>query len=431
VCVSLHLVFFKELPVEYSVAKKFSLLLFYEKLSASAPVVHALHAKGLEVIAVDNHNDLVNQINKKSIDLVGLSVNHANEAAVSQLLTNSFIPFFMFGEDTTAATARKLNACTAEIKIPGVVSSYTIWMHIAHFVKEKTEANSDAVKGKVVVFGGPKKEGVGTVNVATPAHISTAPSIADGEIKIMDAPTQTIVRGTLKILEAEKQRLGKISTQVSKKFQEQLLRVIGEWTPHELSSKDKFPAMEKIKVIPIRNENEKGLLLFAGDRPVDNLHLEFLRNAISEKIEGPDFECGEVYEFDMSIPDICGWSNENCLFSFVYDRGARCLVSYLKRDDILPDFVHTENFEMSGVSIDDLPPRPTLDFDLFLYFNRNDKLVPYIKKGDVINQDKLQSRPGMKILYFKDEDRKKLNSIFIEAVLKTTFDRFKAKLPPL
>jgi hypothetical protein len=434
------------------VSKKFSLLLLFNKISASAAVVHALNAKGLDTVAVDNNKDFISFINKHSFDLIGLSVNHPNEAAIAKVLTDgSQIPFFNFAEDSEKATTEKLRTAAGKVKIPGATSSYTIWLNIASFVKEKSEANPSS--GRVIVFGPKEDEDIGTVNVAEAAAIRegkiimaeappTAPdgqivmaettATREGEIIMVEVPTATSSGGVVSLVQDEEVRLGKIATPISQHLRGHFLQVLSPWGGHLLKTNEKpFPPVQSLKVVPIHNDGEKGLLVFAGDRDVVKGHIDSLKEKICHGKKPSEIECGDFYEFDIPSTDIMHWSLENCLFSYVYNDNGRMLVSYLKRNNIYPDFVRTEDGEMCGVNIEDIPPVTFVDFDLFIYFNRNERVLPYIKHGDSINQEKLQSKPGLKTLYCKTDDCGKLTRLFIEVAVRKMFKNPKEKSPAL
>jgi hypothetical protein len=435
------------------VSKKFSLLLLFNKISASSAVVHALNAKGLDTVAVDNNKDFISFINKHSFDLIGLSVNHPNESAIAKVLTDgNQIPFFNFAEDSEKVTTEKLRSATGKVKIPGATSSYTIWLNIASFVKEKSDTNASS--GKVIVFG-PKEENeeLGTVNVAeaaairegkiiiaeTPAPnedgqivVAEAAPTREGEIIMVEVPTATSAGGIVRVVEDEEIRVGKIATPISRHLSDHFLQVLAPWQGHLLKATEKsFPPVQSLKVVPIHNDGEKGLLIFAGDHQIEISDIESLKQKICNNKKPSEIECGDFYEFEISSTDIMRWSLENCLFSYVYSDHCRMLVSYLKRDKIYPDFIRTEDGEMCGVNIEDLPPVPFLDFDLYIYFNRNERILPYIKHGDSINQEKLQSKPGLKMLYCKNEDCGKLTRLFIDVAVRKMFKNPKAKSPSL
>ena len=131
-------------------AKAFTLLLFYNKISTSPPVTHALADKGIHVLTVDKSADLANYIKTREIDMVGLSVSHPNESSVAEILkSNTKIPYFVFAEDGHRTTKDLLDSNKAETKILGVASGYTIWKSISPSVKNKTGLQ----EGKIILSG--------------------------------------------------------------------------------------------------------------------------------------------------------------------------------------------------------------------------------------------------------------------------------------
>lgn len=133
--------------------KHFTLILLYDKMVASLPVAQALKEKGIDVHVSQNAGELIQTIASKSVDMVGLSVNHASSRSLIQVLREkTSVKILIFGEDKAHTTVERIDRMDADFKVQGVATAYNVWMKIAHVVKNKMKESDN--NGNILYSGG-------------------------------------------------------------------------------------------------------------------------------------------------------------------------------------------------------------------------------------------------------------------------------------
>lgn len=133
--------------------KSFTLILLYDKISASLPVAQALKEKDIDVHIAQNAGELIQSIATRDVDMVGLSVNHASSRSLIQVLREKTqVKILIFGEDKALSTAEKVDRFDGDFKVLGMATAYNIWMKIALPVKNKLKDNE--TNGNILYSGG-------------------------------------------------------------------------------------------------------------------------------------------------------------------------------------------------------------------------------------------------------------------------------------
>lgn len=389
-------------------AKTFTLLLLYNKLSASIPVAHALTEKGLQVLAVDNSTDLAQYMRTREVDFVGLSVSHANAENVYGLLKNSpaKIPLFAFAEEDSRAAKDKLGASQAEMKIQGVASGYTIWKAISNIVKNKVGVQD----GKIILSG--MKDDIDL-------------ELGDVIIKKEDSATEAN-HVVLKTGDERFENLGKVYTEDMKKLMDCVRRFIGRPGSHEIQETDKLDPIDKMTAFIVGSHSEHGILLM-GNSKGEHLTkdtIDSLLETIKKEFKGLPFKVEDVFQLDVKSSDICAWARQHSLFTFLYNNNTS-FASLLKCGRLFPELVPTQQPEMRSMRLEYLPIQDIADFDIYLYFSRNDKLLPFIKKGEeAATKIRRMLDRGLHIVFIHEADRLRLHTAcvqdFIQGALNFT-----------
>jgi methylmalonyl-CoA mutase cobalamin-binding subunit len=143
--------------ISMSHAKNFTLIMLYDKMAASLPVAQALKEKNIDVHVVQNAGELIQSIASKTVDMVGLSVNHASSRSLIQVLREkTTVKILVFGEDKSPNTSERIDRADADFKVLGVATAYNIWMKIAQVVKTRMKENDN--NGHILYGGKTKSE---------------------------------------------------------------------------------------------------------------------------------------------------------------------------------------------------------------------------------------------------------------------------------
>lgn len=366
-------------------------------------MVHSLKEKGIDAFAVDNLSDLINFIKDNHVDYVGLSVNHPNENTLVETLKASKAPFFSFAEDALPLSAKKLAASAAPTKVTGVASAYTLWMILGPIVKARS-TNKDNFGGKVILASSQEKETyLGAVNVEDYKY-----TMADGTIVQLGST----------------EKLGVVATLNVKLLKDALQRTLTPLRARDLNKGEKFAPYQKITVFSVVNEGDDGLLIVAsnGSEFTPEPRINHVRDTLVKEMNNKNFKVGAVVDMAFASTDITEWIRSYCQFSYVYsDNGQTQIAGFFNCKEVLPKFSREEN-GMYSTQVRTLPLNLALVCDLYLYFNRNEKLLPYIKQGDVITKDKLERLEvsGVEDVHVREEDKPKLETFMFGLILNTT-----------
>lgn len=359
-------------------------------------MAHALTEKGIQVLAVDNSKDLAQYMKTREIDLVGLSVSHPNSDTVYDLLKNAKIPLFTFAEEGSRVSKEKLDANHAELKVQGVASGYTIWKSISHLVRTKVGVQ----EGKIILSGMKEEDEL---------------DLGDVIIK-KEEDNDEAQHVILRTGDERFAYLGKVYTEDMKKLMDCVRRFIGRNGSHEIQEHDKIGQVTKMTAFIVGSHSEHAILLMGSTKEehISRGTIDSLLEVIKKEFKGLPFQVEDVFQLDVKTSEICAWARQHSLFTFIYNNNTS-FTSLLKCGRLFPELVPTEQPDMRSMRLDYLPIQDIADFDIYLYFSRNDKLLPYIKKGEeAAAKIRRMVDRGLHVVFIHEEDRLRLHTACVQ-----------------
>lgn len=173
-----------------------------------------------------------------------------------------------------------------------------------------------------------------------------------------------------------------------------------------------FGLTTKVSIIPVDNPFQRGLLLVANS---DNDY------ATAEEISGfkgalvnemkqkkqTTFSLGETLNVETFEVDVCEWAARNSQFFYFFEGkgGKKILICFLQRDPIYPKTSKDDEQSMHRIDLYEVPPKMPVNFDAYLLLTRNEKMLPYVRRGGSLSAKQIERlyKRGFKFLYVKEE----------------------------
>ena len=191
---------------------------------------------------------------------------------------------------------------------------------------------------------------------------------------------------------------------------------LGQYKCHMIEEKDKIGHITKATAIIVGSQTEHGVLLLGSPRE-DHLNLSDLRvfiDKLRHDFKDAPFRIEECFQVNVDSSDFCNWARHHSLFTFIHNDHTQ-FASLLKCSRIFPELTVADQPDMRAMRIEYLPIQDVADFDIYLYFNRNDKLLPFIKKGDrATDKMKRMNDKGLHTVYIKEVDRLRLHTAIVQ-----------------
>src|SRR5690606_34832320 len=136
---------------------------------------------------------------------------------------------------------------------------------------------------------------------------------------------------------------------------------------------------------------------------------------------------GDTFNIETFDVDFGNWADRYSQFYYHFEdtqTGRKIIVSFLKRETVYPDYKKMD--ELGGVyrvHIHMLPPSTQINFNVFLYFMKNKRMIPYLKKGGRFTSRQIQRlyKRGFKFMYISEEDKNEFLSFYISLALNRDF----------
>lgn len=216
-----------------------------------------------------------------------------------------------------------------------------------------------------------------------------------------------------------------------KQFKEAVQKALESSFSRQNTTSPGVGAVNKMTVVPVDNSKEKGFLLFCSQEN-DFLTAEDLEKVRSKLLEemkadpNSDFNLGDTFNVETFDVDLCQWGEKYGQFYYHFEEektGKQIVVCFIKRERIYPDLKMMEDLGLYRIDLADLPPMLPVNFNAFIYFNKNNRLIPYLKHGGKLTHKQIQRlfKRGFKFLYIKEEDKSDYYSFFIALSLNQDF----------
>lgn len=190
---------------------------------------------------------------------------------------------------------------------------------------------------------------------------------------------------------------------------------------------DSFGPINKMTVVPIDHHENRGFLIFCTN---DNQFLnsggttaDAFKNILQENMTQQEaVGLGECYNIETEEIDLPQWVLNNSDFHYVVEdpkSQKQVLICFISKEHIYPDTNKSIETDMLKVELDVIPAQTPINFNLFLYFARNKRLIPYLRRGGRLTEEQVSrlENHGVDTIYISESDRKALYSFFISQTI--------------
>lgn len=186
----------------------------------------------------------------------------------------------------------------------------------------------------------------------------------------------------------------------------------------------------QVSVLTIDMSGYKGFILITDSfkQGFESYLLEDVRNGIIENLRtrGIGGEVSPPYTIEIPESKYTEVIKEACEFSIYKeeDTGKQLILSFLKREVVQPQFQDCDKEGMIMVDMKTIPPQTPVNFDAFIYLERNKKFVRYLKSGRSLSLKQVKRHIEEKVpcnLYIPKTDKPKLIQFFIQNTISWEF----------
>jgi hypothetical protein len=168
----------------------------------------------------------------------------------------------------------------------------------------------------------------------------------------------------------------------------------------------------KISVIPVESHKEKGFLLIANSENEYATAEETsgFKDALTEQMKqkNEEFSLGDTLNIETFEVDMSSWATKSSQFHYNFETnsGKKIIICFLKRDPVFPKTRKHEQQDMHRIDLHELPPKMPVSFNAYLFLNRNNKMLPYIRRGGSLSSKQIERlyKSGFKFLYVKEDE---------------------------
>lgn len=198
-----------------------------------------------------------------------------------------------------------------------------------------------------------------------------------------------------------------------KTFREAVVKA-GESRLQRLDGAREMGKIKRVSLIPVDNISERGFIIVAkssNDFTTTDEITGFKKTLIAEMKgleEKHEFVLGDAYNIETHEVDLSAWAERSSQFFYTFentDAGDQVMICFLKRDELFPQTCHMEEQRMHRIDIHEVPARLPVSFEAYLFLARNDKMLPYLRRGGSLTAKQIQRlyQRGFKFLYVKEE----------------------------
>jgi hypothetical protein len=216
-----------------------------------------------------------------------------------------------------------------------------------------------------------------------------------------------------------------------KQFREAVAKA-GEKGFHKPKNAKSIGVVTKVSLIPVDNLSEKGFILMANSKN-DHATVDEVSNfkGLLEKemlglLESQEFVLGDTYNIETFEVDFAAWAEKSSQFFHTYEEpetGKQVLICFLRKESLFPNSRKAEEYNMHRIELRELPPQTPVSFDAYLFLARNEKMLPYLRRGGSLTAKQVERlyRRGFKFLYIRDEEIRDYYSFYLSLYLNQDF----------
>ncbi len=210
-------------------------------------------------------------------------------------------------------------------------------------------------------------------------------------------------------------------------FKEQVMAAVTGAFVSKNETPEEFGTINRLTVVPVDKEQGRGFLIFCTK---DNQFMgtsgpafEEFKNSLIEKMSKYEaVSVGEVYNIETEEIDIQNLvQNSSDFHTIVEDPKSQkqVLICFVAKENIYPDTNKSNETNMMMVELDVIPAETPINFNLFLRFSRNNRMVPYLRRGGELTEAQVNrlNEHGVQSVFVPEEERKALYSFFISQTI--------------
>ncbi len=171
---------------------------------------------------------------------------------------------------------------------------------------------------------------------------------------------------------------------------------------------DQIRDCTRLGIITITSRIYKGYFVCAtgNNKRADLDRLEQIREMLSNTLMAEGHGPREMLVAEVEIPSINfkSWIKKHAVFvSYVQVGADEVAIGFIDADGYIPDF-QIKAEKMVPVPLRTIQPNTALDFDMYLYLQKNDKYILYVKRHDMFfERQVLKENSSVQVCYLKAE----------------------------
>lgn len=210
-------------------------------------------------------------------------------------------------------------------------------------------------------------------------------------------------------------------------FREQVMAAVSSAFVSKNETPEEFGTINRMTVVPVDKELGRGFLIFCTK---DNQFMgssgpafEEFKNLLIEKMSKYEsVSVGEVYNIETEEIDIQNLVQNSSEFHMIVEdpkSQKQVLICFVAKENIYPDTNKSNDTNMMMVELDVIPAETPINFNLFLRFSRNNRMIPYLRRGGELTEEQVSrlNERGVQSVFIPEEERKALYSFFISQTI--------------
>ena len=210
-------------------------------------------------------------------------------------------------------------------------------------------------------------------------------------------------------------------------FKDQVMAAASGAFVSKNETSEEFGMVNRMTVVPIDKEQGRGFLIFCTR---DNQFMgssgpafEEFKNSLIERMSKYEaVSVGEVYNIETEEIDLKNLVQNSSDFHVVVEdpkSQKQVLICFVAKENIYPDTNKSNGTNMMKVELDVIPAETPINFNLFLQFSRNNRMIPYLRRGGELTEEQVSrlTERGVQSVFIPEEERKALYSFFISQTI--------------
>ncbi len=387
-----------------------------EETQALASTAQFLERRDVHVELFSDVREFLLACSERTPEFVAFSVNHHNPRlsdVINKFIAGRICNVIVFAEKPDRKTLPLIRRFKKAHSLMGALSGPALLLKMRKILRRQERPQADSF---VLEILSPAQEEDPSIQVsgdkgapeqlttdlrrrgAGPSLIQSSPSPTPKESLIWERKGR-LGKGPLHLFRGEKssQKFNQSASEPSLQVQiydaaykelaqwieRGLKQTLTEGPPEELVLLPE--TTQRVAVVRIQDGPHSGYVLVTsgGDQQLEeSLAGDLLKNLKNLKSfpDGPQW--GSFRVLDMRVSDIVHWSSTTAQADFLGTHlNSEILASFVASSEEIPKLVQTLEGHLN-IPADLLKPGVPLDYDTYLHLILNDKLIPYVPKGD-------------------------------------------------